>query len=109
VGKQAGRTPLMSAAWKRSTDTVDILLLAGADVDKADSVGNSVLYFALMGGDEEIIEKIAARMTAVVGWNEIFKLISRKKLRISKKLQQLMKQSLETGRYYVWRLFVIVY
>ena len=84
---------------------MDILLLAGADVDKADSVGNSVLYFALMGGDEEIIEKIAPRMTTLVGWNKICKEISRKKLRITKKLQQLIKQSLDTGRYYVWRTF----
>ena len=95
----------MSAAWKMSTDTVDILLLAGADVDKADSIGDTALYFALMGGDEDIIERIATRMTAVVGWNKIFKEISRRKLRIKKKLQHLIKQSLETGRYYVWRTF----
>ncbi|XP_067653193.1 ankyrin-3-like [Haliotis asinina] len=53
-----GRTPLLVAAVYSTYDVFKLLLESGANLSVADSDGNSILHFALMGEDEKILKHI---------------------------------------------------
>ncbi|XP_067653188.1 serine/threonine-protein phosphatase 6 regulatory ankyrin repeat subunit A-like [Haliotis asinina] len=53
-----GMTPLLLAAEYNTYNVFELLLQSGADLSVADSDGNSILHFASMGEDEEIVKHI---------------------------------------------------
>ena len=55
-----GSTPLMHAAEQGSSDVVEILIEAGADVNMCDKIGITVFMIAASHGDEDCIQTLIA-------------------------------------------------
>ncbi|XP_067653215.1 serine/threonine-protein phosphatase 6 regulatory ankyrin repeat subunit B-like [Haliotis asinina] len=53
-----GMTPVLLAARQSTFSVFELLLEGGANLSVVDSDGNSILHFACMGEDEEIVEHI---------------------------------------------------
>merc|ERR1712008_88102 len=96
-GLPAGRTPLMAAAWSRSREVVELLMgKDGVDVDKADSAGHTALLYVLLGGDEEIVDKIAGKTKTKVGLEDTYHMIARKKVKMTEALGVFVRQTADT-------------
>ena len=55
-GFRYGGTPLLMAAWARSSECVDFLLQKGADVNAVDDIGDSALVIAARRGSLSCVE-----------------------------------------------------
>ena len=82
-GMRPGRTPLMAAALSRSNEAVDVLLRAEADTNIVDSVGGTVVLFAMQSTDLAIINKLCGVITNTEDRKEVFELIARKRIAMS--------------------------
>ena len=81
----AGRTPLMAAAWSSSREVVELLMgEGGVDVEKADSDGHTALWYALLGGDEDFVDKLAGKTKTKVGLEDTYKEIAQNKVKMTK-------------------------
>ncbi|XP_071085234.1 ankyrin repeat domain-containing protein 50-like [Haliotis cracherodii] len=91
---QAGRTPLMAAAYRGNEKVVDLLVKEGADLTLLDAAGDNVLHVACLGGYEDIVKRVVdlvdisrpgqynrtpLMMAARRGEKEIFELLVEKK------------------------------
>ena len=61
----AGRTVLISAAWRGHVAIVDLLIEAGADLDGVDDQGRTALMWASINGYPALVAKLASRSAAV--------------------------------------------
>ena len=98
-GRVAGKTLLMLAALDRSNEAVDILLKAGADLNKVSSDGHTALLHALESKDLTIIEKVCGCTTVNREW--AFSLIGLKSVTISGPIVKFIKDSLNKGRRHI--------
>src|SRR3546814_5869317 len=55
VGKRGGRTPIFRAVENRRNAQFDLLVEAGADIRRTDSMGNSLLHVAAQVNDADRI------------------------------------------------------
>ena len=64
IGGQAARTPLFRAVQSRRNDQVRKLLAAGADINRSDAMGNTLLHVAAEVGDAaRVLELLVAGAT----------------------------------------------
>ena len=87
----------MHAAFNSSREVVELLMGEdGVDVDKADSDGHTALWYALLGGDEDIVDKLAGKTKTKVGLEDTYKEIAQNKVKMTEALAVFVRQT--TGR-----------
>ena len=82
----------MCAAVTRSSEAVDVLLIAGANPNKVDSFGRTALSCALQSRDMTTVDKLCGHTT--VGRKWAFQMIARERMNISGPLLKFIKESL---------------
>ena len=71
-----------------------MLLDRGADADKADNDDDAALFYALQGGDQEIIDMVASRTMTVVGLDDIYRMIAQEQVKMTEPLVQFIRDTI---------------
>ena len=89
-----GLTALMIAAKNRSDKVVSALLELKADVDIISPGGESALSYSLLSQDPEIIEKICPLTNTSHGFEEVCRILSLNRVKITTALEEYMKRTI---------------
>src|SRR3546814_8761293 len=86
VGKRGGRTPIFRAVENRRNAQFDLLVEAGADIRRTDSMGNSLLHVAAQVNDADRILQLlelGADPSATNSRGDTFQASDRKSTRLN--------------------------